>query len=192
MRIKQLNLDCYGCRGPLDDGEELTSVMENAAASVGATVIGKSVQAYPEYGLTAVVFLAESHILVSTYPEFKYYVVEIFMCNPGQDPASCGNYVLGYLKPDASKSTEFFHEIGASPQRSRSVLSRLAGSIEPLIRNIVGNKEQCSSCGSSDLSREFINAGPLPPICLGVFLRNAPSPSRWHYTCQDCNSDWYR
>ena len=111
MKIKQLNLDCFKCQGPLNNGRELVKIMKEAAYSEGAKIIGSRVQNYPRYGLTAVVFLAESHVLVSTYPEIDYAIVEVFMCNDQMDPKRVGHLILEYLKPKQVASKSFFHTI---------------------------------------------------------------------------------
>jgi len=117
MRIKQLNLDCCGCTGPLNNAKGLIEIMKNSARAAGAKVIGSKVQNYPKYGLTAIVFLAESHILVSTYPEINYAVVEVFMCNNQMNPAECGRLIAKYLKSARIVSNEFFHSISKTDLR---------------------------------------------------------------------------
>ena len=191
VKIKQINMDCYGCRGPLNNGEELVDVMQNAAVSSGAKVIGRNVQSYPVYGLTAVVFLAESHVLVSTYPEHNFSVVEVFMCNSDQDPYTCGNQILRYTKPTIIKTTEFSHDIGEKPKKPNNLLTRLSGTLESLISSIFDRREYCRDCGSFDYSKEFINARPNIPIG-GFFARSMPHQPNWHYVCYNCQNEWYR
>ncbi len=116
MKIKQLNVDCYGCRADLNDTKEIIRQMETSAKKAGAKILGTSAKNYPVHGLTAVVFLAESHIIVSAYPEFGYAVVEIFMCDDKMSPEKCWKEIKKYLKPRIIRKHEWYHYIASSPQ----------------------------------------------------------------------------
>lgn len=110
MKIKQLNIDCYSCQGNLND-PVIIKVMEAAAKKCGAKVIGNTLQKYPEYGITAVVFLAESHVVISTYPEMQFAVVEIFLCNDKLDVDVCWEEIKRYIRPKKVIMNEFYHDI---------------------------------------------------------------------------------
>jgi len=110
MKIKQLNIDCYECRGDLNS-PALVGIMKSAANKCGAKVIGSAFQKYKKYGITAVVFLAESHILVSTYPEIQFAVVEIFLCNDKVDANVCWEEIKRYIRPKKIIMGEFYHDI---------------------------------------------------------------------------------
>lgn len=112
MKIKQHNYDCYKCLGNLHDTESLLSAMKQGAIAAGAKIIGSSVTEYPVHGLTLVVFLAESHILLSTYPELKYVVVEIFMCNDHTEAMPCWKKIQACLKPGRVVDHVFDHQVG--------------------------------------------------------------------------------
>ncbi len=110
--ITQLNIDCYECKGDLNDMEAIVRMAENAATNVGATVLGKGAVSYPGKGITAVIFLAESHVLVSTYPEYRYAIVEIFMSNSKTDPDECWNWLYEYLQPARMSVNREVHYVG--------------------------------------------------------------------------------
>jgi S-adenosylmethionine decarboxylase len=108
MKIKQLNVDCYECAGDLNNVEVL-EVLKSSARKCGAKVIGSALRRYPKYGIKAIVFLAESHVMISTYPEIKFAVVEIFLCNEKMDSNVCWEKIKKYLKPKSVKTHEFYH-----------------------------------------------------------------------------------
>ncbi len=110
--VTQLNIDCYGCGGDLNNKDQIVRIAERAAKQVGATVLGSGSVSYPTRGITAVVFLAESHILVSTYPEYRYAIVEIFMCNSQADPGECWTYLYDYLQPAQISVNKEVHYVG--------------------------------------------------------------------------------
>ncbi len=68
--------------------------MKAGAESVGATVVGQAECRYVPHGVTAVLFLAESHILVSTWPEHKTALVDVLLCNPSMDAEVVADAVL--------------------------------------------------------------------------------------------------
>lgn len=193
VKIKQINMDCYKCRGPLNNSSELIEIMHDAAVSAGAKVIGHNVQSYPVYGLTAVVFLAESHVLVSTYPEHEFSVVEVFMCNTYQDPYTCANQILRYIKPTTIETTEFSHDVGETPEKHKNLFTRICGTLESVVGFISDRKEHCRKCGSFDYFHEFMNTRPNTPPVGGVSTsRGMPHQPRWHYTCNNCQNEWYK
>jgi len=110
--ISQLNIDCYGCKGDLNNNDRIVQMAERAAKQVGATVLGKGSVSYPGRGITAVIFLAESHILVSTYPEYQYAIVEIFMCNSQADHRECWGCLYEYLQPERISVNRDVHYVG--------------------------------------------------------------------------------
>ena len=85
-RIQHLLVDALDCDGPLDDAERILALMRQAAAAVGATEIGQAECRYVPHGVTAVLFLAESHILVSTWPEHGTALFDVLLCGPDKDP----------------------------------------------------------------------------------------------------------
>ena len=51
------------------------------------------------HGVTAVLVLAESHILVSTWPEHRLALVDILLCNEAMDPARAWVAMAHLLEP---------------------------------------------------------------------------------------------
>jgi S-adenosylmethionine decarboxylase len=98
-RILHLLIDAHGCAGPLDDADALLAVMREAAAAVGAKEQGNGQARYVPHGVTAILFLAESHILVSTWPERNLALVEVLLCNEQMDPAAAWAVLERALRP---------------------------------------------------------------------------------------------
>ena len=68
------------CNGNLRDADSLIRGMRAAVRLAGATEYGTASAEYLPHGVTAIVFLAESHVLVSTWPEARFAHVEISVC----------------------------------------------------------------------------------------------------------------
>jgi S-adenosylmethionine decarboxylase len=99
VKITEFVVEAYGCEGPLNDGAALCVALRAAADAVGATVLGEAVNAYAPHGVTAVIFLAESHILIATWPEHGYAVAEVFLCNESMDPNDAWGVLESFLRP---------------------------------------------------------------------------------------------
>ena len=87
-------IDARGCSGPLNDLEVIQDAMMRAAHAVGAEVVGKAECRYVPHGVTAVLFLAESHILVSTWPEHNTALLDVLLCNDAMDPNQVADVLL--------------------------------------------------------------------------------------------------
>lgn len=100
MLIRQLLVDAQGCRGPLDDAEALAAGLDRAARTAGATVVERALARYVPHGVTAVVILAESHIILSTWPEHRLALVDVLLCNDQMDPSVAWEVLAEMLLPD--------------------------------------------------------------------------------------------
>ena len=99
MTIRHLLLDVPACEGPLDDPDLLLAALRRAAAAVGATEHGESSVRYVPHGVTCVLFLAESHILISTWPEYRLALVDLLLCNDRMDPTQAWAEIAEVLRP---------------------------------------------------------------------------------------------
>jgi len=85
MLMTQVLADCYACEASIEDAEALMAAAIAGAAAVGATVVGESTVRYVPHGLTIAVFLAESHIVLTTWPEHRLLLIDTLLCNPDMD-----------------------------------------------------------------------------------------------------------
>ena len=95
--IPHLLVDAFDCSGPLDDLDQIRRAMHTGAEAVGATVVGQAECRYVPHGVTAVLFLAESHILVSTWPEHRTALIDVLLCNASMDAEAVADTVLEAL-----------------------------------------------------------------------------------------------
>jgi len=59
----------------------------------GATIVDRSGHHFSPYGVTAVVVIAESHLAVHTWPEFRYAAVDLFTCGTSVDTWKAFDFV---------------------------------------------------------------------------------------------------
>ena len=92
--------EARGCAADLTDAAALGEALRAAADRARATVVGEASHAYHGGGLTLVLLCAESHLLVSTWPEAGYALVEVFLCGDRSDPAVAAEVLRGALGPE--------------------------------------------------------------------------------------------
>lgn len=71
----------YDCSGDLTQTEPLLRAMLQGVSDSGACSRQQSVEQFLPHGLTLVLILAESHFIVSTWPEYRFASVDIGICS---------------------------------------------------------------------------------------------------------------
>jgi spermidine synthase len=71
--------------GRLDDEPWLCAQAVAAAQACGARVVKTESHRYTPFGVTVVVILAESHLILHTWPEHAAAAVDAFVCGPSAD-----------------------------------------------------------------------------------------------------------
>ncbi len=66
----------------LDDAHALEQLLLQAARAANATVIQSVFHRFSPYGVSGVVVIAESHLTIHTWPEYRYAAIDIFTCGP--------------------------------------------------------------------------------------------------------------
>lgn len=77
--------ELYDCLPLIEDEAALVAAARAAVQSVGATIIGEYEVRYVPHGLTVALFLAESHIVLTTWPEYRLLLLDVLLCNPQMD-----------------------------------------------------------------------------------------------------------
>jgi len=78
--------DVTSCGTPDPDPQTLIIAMRETATLLGCTVQGVLPAAFQPHGTTAVVVLAESHLTVTTWPEFGMAFIDLFTCRADVPP----------------------------------------------------------------------------------------------------------
>ncbi len=78
--------DLIDCVTPSPEPQELLDAMHTAATRLGATVLGELSVRFQPHGITCVLVLAESHLIVSTWPEHKLAHIDLLTCRADTDP----------------------------------------------------------------------------------------------------------
>jgi len=100
MKLRQLFVDARGCGGNLNDPDGMGEAMKDAVTSVGANIVGSYETRFVPHGVTSVLILAESHFIISTWPEHQLVIADIFLCNEGMDARDVWNHIASFFKPN--------------------------------------------------------------------------------------------
>ena len=82
----------------LDDLEYIREELLNAAAQVGAQVVGESFHQFTPQGVTGILSIAESHISIHTWPELGYAAADIFTCGDQTMPDRATESIVAALR----------------------------------------------------------------------------------------------
>lgn len=79
--LRRWNWSGYECRGELLDAQPLLQAMLAGVENSGASVRRQTEENFLPHGVTLVLVLAESHFVVSTWPEFRFASIDIAICS---------------------------------------------------------------------------------------------------------------
>ncbi len=104
---KHLLLELIDCdAGLLNDVEYLRKVVSDTARQIGATVIKDSFYQFTPQGVSGVLIIAESHISIHTWPEYRFAAVDVFTCGDVIDPKNAIKPFVEKLKAASSSYVE--------------------------------------------------------------------------------------
>jgi S-adenosylmethionine decarboxylase len=87
-------LELFDC--DLDAINNLDSVKETlveAARRAQATIVDVVFHEFNPFGISGVVVIAESHLSIHTWPEYRYAAVDVFSCGDVLQPEVAANYL---------------------------------------------------------------------------------------------------
>ena len=82
----------------LNDLEFIRGAMLQAAHEVGAHIIGESFHRFSPQGVTGILAIAESHISIHTWPEYRYAAADIFACGSSFEPRKAAQFLVEKLE----------------------------------------------------------------------------------------------
>jgi len=96
---KHLLVELHGCDpDALKSIDLIREAMVTAAKIANATIIGVSFHEFSPFGISGVVVIAESHLSIHTWPEYRYAAVDIFTCGDQLKPEVAVDFITLRLK----------------------------------------------------------------------------------------------
>ena len=84
----------------IEEPKKIENILLAAAKRANNTPLKVIVHKFSPHGLTAVILLAESHIALHNWPEFKYLAIDIFTCGDKSMPYKALEYLREVFKPE--------------------------------------------------------------------------------------------
>ncbi|MEF9426431.1 MAG: adenosylmethionine decarboxylase [Candidatus Mariimomonas ferrooxydans] len=120
----------------LSNLKEVKAVLISAAEAAEATIVKVAFHKFSPFGISGMVIIAESHLSIHTWPEYKYAAIDIFTCGNIIKPEKAVAFLIekfqsknpsvvelkrGILSPDNKKLP---HKISEEEVREREEAQR--------------------------------------------------------------------
>ena len=109
---RHLLLELFDCDADaLNNLELVKAAMIEAAKRAQATIVDSVFHEFNPFGISGVVVIAESHLAIHTWPEYRYAAVDIFSCGDTLQPQVAAEYLADALGAARSSVVELMRGI---------------------------------------------------------------------------------
>jgi S-adenosylmethionine decarboxylase len=93
-----LLLELFDCDAEaLNSLEHVKTAMVEAARRAQATIVDVVFHEFNPFGISGVVVIAESHLAIHTWPEYRYAAVDVFSCGDVLQPRMAADFLVERL-----------------------------------------------------------------------------------------------
>lgn len=104
---RHIIVEMYDCDPTvLNDEEKVTRYMLQAAEISGATIVGEVFHRFAPHGVSGAIVIAESHLSIHTWPEYRYAALDLFTCGDNVDPWKGFMFLREKLRAERISHTE--------------------------------------------------------------------------------------
>jgi S-adenosylmethionine decarboxylase len=91
-------LELFDCNPvAINNLEVVKTAMVEAAKRAQATIVDVVFHEFNPFGISGVVVIAESHLAIHTWPEYRYAAVDVFSCGDTLQPEVAATYLVEQL-----------------------------------------------------------------------------------------------
>ncbi len=92
---RHLLLELFDCElDAINNLEAVKGALVEAAKRAQATIVDVVFHEFNPFGISGVVVIAESHLSIHTWPEYRYAAVDVFSCGDVLQPEIAVNYLV--------------------------------------------------------------------------------------------------
>jgi S-adenosylmethionine decarboxylase len=92
-------VELHGCHPEsLKKVDVVKDILVGAARACGATIVDVAFHEFNPFGVSGVVVIAESHLSIHTWPEYRYAAVDIFTCGDVIKPEDAALYIAARFR----------------------------------------------------------------------------------------------
>lgn len=96
---RHLLVELHGCHpDSLKKLDVVKDILVGAARACGATIVDVAFHEFNPFGVSGVVVIAESHLAIHTWPEYRYAAVDIFTCGTVIKPEQAAAYIASRFR----------------------------------------------------------------------------------------------
>lgn len=96
---RHLLVELHGCHpDSLKRVDVVKDILVGAARACGATIVDVAFHEFNPFGVSGVVVIAESHLSIHTWPEYRYAAVDIFTCGDVIKPERAVAYIASRFR----------------------------------------------------------------------------------------------
>lgn len=124
---RHLLLELFDCDAEaINSLEVVKASMVEAARLAQATIVDVVFHEFNPFGISGVVVIAESHLAIHTWPEYRYAAVDVFSCGDVLQPQVAAEYLMEQLGAERATVVEvqrgiFLHASAPMPHKPVAV-----------------------------------------------------------------------
>lgn len=118
--LRRWSVNLQQCRGRLDDAASIKDAMLLGCRQAGAHLRQQAAEQFLPHGVTVAMILAESHFVVSTWPEHGFVTLDAAVCDPQLDLQALVQPIVHLLQPEHSDGHLLVTDLGTGQSRDSS------------------------------------------------------------------------
>jgi S-adenosylmethionine decarboxylase len=123
---RHLLLELFDCDAEaINSLDTVKATMVEAAKRAQATIVDVVFHEFNPFGISGVVVIAESHLAIHTWPEYRYAAVDVFSCGDVLQPQVAADYLVEQL--GAARASVVELQRGIFVNHPRKLLHKPAG-----------------------------------------------------------------
>jgi len=104
---RHLLVELFDCDPDVIDSlESVKEALIEAAKRAQATIVDVVFHEFNPFGISGVVVIAESHLSIHTWPEYRYAAVDIFSCGAALQPEVAASYLVEQFAAERTSIVE--------------------------------------------------------------------------------------
>ncbi len=104
---RHLLLELFDCdTDVINSLEAVKGALVEAARRAQATIVDVVFHEFNPFGISGVVVIAESHLSIHTWPEYRFAAVDIFSCGDTLQPEVAANYLVEQFSAERTSIVE--------------------------------------------------------------------------------------
>ena len=104
---RHLLLELFDCDSDaINNLESVKAALVEAAKRAQATIVDVVFHEFNPFGVSGVVVIAESHLSIHAWPEYRYAAVDIFSCGDVLQPEVAANYLVEQFAAERTSVVE--------------------------------------------------------------------------------------